>query len=67
MDNLIKKLYDGELFPMHTITSQDREYKDALNRVCELEQKILDTYPDIAELLNEFQSVQFELEKMNVT
>lgn len=67
MDNLIKKMHDGELFPMHTIASQDKEYKDALDRVCELEQKILDTYPDIAELLNEFQSAQFELEKMNTT
>jgi len=67
MDNLIKKMHDGELFPMHTIASQDKEYKDALNKVCELEQKILDTYPDIAELLNEFQSAQFELEKMNAT
>jgi len=67
MDNLIKKMHDGELFPMHTIASQDKEYKDVLDRVCELEQKILDTYPDITELLNEFQSAQFELEKMNAT
>ena len=64
MSNLIKKMRDGELFPIRTLNSGE-EYDVALDKVCTFEQKILDSYPGFEELLNEFESAQFDLEKIN--
>ena len=59
MKNIIDELYDQDLFRSFKI--EDMAYKETLSQLVTLEGEILRTYPEIKELLEEYQSVESEL------
>ena len=63
MKNIIDELYDQDLFRSFKITSD--EYKVTLNHLVKLEAEILRTYPEIKELLDDYQSAESELTRLS--
>ena len=63
MKSIIDELYNQELFRSFKITSE--EYKATLNHLVKLEAEILSTYPDIKELLDDYQSAESELTRLS--
>ena len=63
MKNIIDELYDQDLFRSFKIRSE--EYKAALNQLVKLEAEMLNTYPEIKELLEDYQSAESELTRLS--
>ena len=63
MKNIIDEIYDQDLFRSFKIRSE--EYKAALNHLVKLEAEILRTYPEIKELLDDYQSAESELTRLS--
>ena len=63
MKSIIDELYNQELFRSFKITSE--EYKATLNHLVKLEAEILSTYPDIKELLDDYQSAESKLTRLS--
>ena len=63
MKNIIDELYDQDLFRSFKIRSE--EYKAALNHLVKLESEMLNTYPEIKELLDDYQSAESELTRLS--
>ena len=63
MKNIIDELYDQDLFRSFKIRSE--EYKAALNQLVKLEVEMLNTYPEIKELLEDYQSAESELTRLS--
>ncbi len=63
--NIIEKMYNGDLFPIGTYSNSSKEYKKAMDALVAAETELLNTYPQIRELFDKYQSVQFELISIN--
>ena len=61
MKDLLDKLYDYDLFHLTANYSKDEEYRAALERQVEVEADILKAFPEIKELLEEYQSTDSDL------
>ena len=61
MKSIIDELYDLDLFHLTDTESKDGEYKLCLDRLVKLENDILNTYPEIKELLEDYQSADIDL------
>ena len=65
MKDLLDKLYDYDLFHLTANYSKDEEYRAALERLVKLEADILKAYPEIKELLEEYQSADTDLHSIS--
>ena len=63
MKNIIDEIYDQDLFRSFKIRSE--EYKATLNHLVKLEAEMLSTYPEIKELLEDYQSAESELARLS--
>ena len=63
--NIIEEMYNGDLFPVGTYSNSSKGYKKAMDSLVAAETELLNTYPQIRELLDKFQSAQIELISIN--
>ena len=63
--NIIEEMYNGDLFPVGTYSNSCEEYKKAMDSLVAAETELLNTYPQIRELFDKYQSAQFELISIN--
>lgn len=61
MKTLLDELYERDLFHLNHFDDKDDEYKAALDRLLEAEDKLRKAYPDFDNLLDEFQSADTAL------
>ena len=63
--NIIEEMYNGDLFPIGTYSNSSKEYKKAMDTLVAAEKKLLNTYSQIRELFDRYQSAQIELISIN--
>ena len=63
--NIIEEMYNGDLFPIGTYSNSSNEYKKAMDPLIAAETELLNTYPQIRELFDKYQSAQIELISIN--
>ena len=63
--NIIEEMYNGDLFPIGTYSNTSMEYKKAMDTLVAAETELLNTYPQIRELFDRYQSAQIELISIN--
>ena len=61
MKTLLDELYEWDLFHLNYFDDKDDEYKAALDRMLEAENKLRNAYPDCDNLLEEYQSADTAL------
>lgn len=61
MRTILDELYDYDLFHLSEIEDTDGVYIAALDRLIKTETKLKKTYPDIKEILAEYQSADNDL------
>lgn len=61
MSNIIEEMYYSDLFPSGKLTPNDDEYHKALDFLVEAESALLETYPEIRELFNDYQNAQIAI------
>lgn len=63
--SIIEKMYNGDLFPVGTYSHDSKEYKKAMDSLVAAETELLNTYPQIRELFDKYQSAQIEFISIN--
>ena len=63
--NILDELYDYDLFHLTEIEDMDGSYKAALDRLVKSETELKKTYPDSADILDEYQSADIELHNLS--
>ena len=63
--NIIEEMYNGDLFPVGTYSNSSKGYKKAMDSLVAAETELLNTYPQIRELFDKYQSAQIELISIN--
>ena len=63
--NIIEEMYNGDLFPIGTYCNSSKEYKKAMDKLVAAETELLNSYPQIRELFDKYQSAQIELVSIN--
>ena len=63
--SIIEEMYNGDLFPIGTYSNSSKEYKKAMDSLVAAETELLNTYPQIRELFDKYQSAQIELISIN--
>lgn len=65
MRNILDELYEYDLFHLTEIEDTDGAYKAALDRLVKAEAELRKTYPDSAEILDEYQSADIDLHNLS--
>lgn len=61
MNSIIDLIYDNGIFRNTDKNSLSAEYKSAVDRLCEVERKLLESFPDCAEIYDEYQNAQIDV------
>ena len=54
MNNILNKLYYGEINPSEMPPPATKRYNENLKTICSIENKLLELYPDCKKLLDEY-------------
>ena len=54
MNDILNKLYYGEINPSEKPAPATKRYNENLKNICSIENKLLELYPDCKELLDEY-------------
>lgn len=65
MRNILDELYDYDLFHLTEIEDTDGTYRAALDRLIKTEAELKKTYPDISNILTEYQSADIDLHNLS--
>lgn len=65
MKNIIKEMYNGDLFPIGRLDCCDDEYREAMDDLIKAETELLNTSPHIKELFDKYQDAQIRLNGLN--
>jgi len=65
MRNILDELYDLDLFHLIEIEDMDGAYKAALDRLVKAEAELRKNYPDIADILDEYQLADIDLHNLS--
>lgn len=61
MENIVDINYDSNLLHMSDASDVGQEYNDAMKRLCIIEKKMLEPYPEIKDVFDEYQSATIDL------
>ena len=65
MRNILDELYDYDLFHLNEIEDTGGTYRAALDRLIKTEAELKKTYPDISDILTEYQSADIDLHNLS--
>lgn len=65
MRNILDELYDYDLFHLTEIEDTDGTYRAALDRLIKTEAELKKTYPDISDILTEYQLADIDLHNLS--
>ena len=61
MNSIIDLIYDNDIFRITDKSSLSAEYKLVVDRLCEVEKKLLECFPECAEIYDEYQDAQINV------
>lgn len=61
MNSIIDLIYDNEIFRITDKSSLSAEYKSAVDKLCEVEKQLLESFPECAEIYDEYQVAQIDV------
>ncbi len=61
MNSIIDLIYDNDIFRFTDKSSLSVEYKSAVDKLCEVERKLLESFPECAEIYDEYQDAQIDV------
>ena len=61
MNSIIDLIYDNDIFRFTDKSSLSVEYKSAVDKLCEVERKLLESFPECAQIYDEYQDAQIDV------
>ena len=59
--NILEEMYESNLFNPATTDDMGEDFDDAMNRIVNAENKLLNKFPDCKDILEEYQSAESDI------
>ena len=62
---IINDLYDTDVFRTERLSKSSKKYRKTFERLCELEEQLLEKWPECGEIFQQYQTAEMDLAELN--
>ena len=62
---IINELYESDVFRTERLSKSSKKYRKTFERLCELEEQLLEKWPECEEIFQQYQTAEMNLAELN--
>lgn len=62
---IINELYESDVFRTERLSKSSKKYRKTFERLCELEEQLLEKWPECEEIFQQYQTAEMTLAELN--